>query len=97
MNGNNKIDRLSQGGEREETPLHSLLDEASDVARRVLESIQAVAGTTACKGVQIHELEKFAVGKACLIKRITDYGSFADRGSENEVYTSFDNNYVFNV
>ncbi len=97
MNGNNKIDRLSQGGKREETSFCSLLDEASNVARRVLESIQAIAGTTACKGVQIHGLEKFAVRNGYLISRMDDYGSFADRGSENEVYTSFDNNYVFKL
>ncbi len=97
MNGNDKADRLPQGGKREETPFRGLLDEASDVARRVLESIQAVAGTTACKGVQIHELEKFAIDKGCLINRIEDYGSFADRGSENEVYTSFDSNCVFKL
>lgn len=52
MYDDDKNERVSQGGNQEEASDHSLLEEASDVVRRVLESIQTVAGTTACKGVQ---------------------------------------------
>ena len=56
-----KDERIPQGGNPEKASDHSLLEEASDVARRVLESIQTVAGTTACKGVQMHALHRYAV------------------------------------
>jgi len=52
--GNNQ--RLPQAGEQETIRIRSLLVEVSDVASEVLESVQAVAGTTTCKGVQIHVL-----------------------------------------
>lgn len=44
-----RISSLDAGADEEK---HSLLERASDVARGVLESIQALAGTTNCKGVQ---------------------------------------------
>ena len=50
--GNNQ--RLPQAGEQETIRIRSLLVEVSDVASEVLESVQAVAGTMTCKGVQIH-------------------------------------------
>lgn len=45
--------RLSQENQRGEAPVRGILEQAETVARGVLESIQAVAGTTDCKGVQI--------------------------------------------
>ena len=50
--GNNQ--RLPQAGEQETIRIRSLLVEVSDVASEELESVQAVAGTMTCKGVQIH-------------------------------------------
>lgn len=44
------------------------MEEASDVARRVLESVQAVASTTACKGVQIHALHRYAIEHNLMIE-----------------------------
>lgn len=77
-----KNERVPQGRNQEEASGHSLLEEASDVARRVLESIQAVAGTTACKGIQMHALHKYAVEHGLMTDTST-LGTFVDRGSEN--------------
>lgn len=49
---NDGTQRLSPQSESGENGIGGLLEEASAVAQRVLESIQALAGTTACKGVQ---------------------------------------------
>lgn len=50
---NNRIPPSSDGAE---DGFRSVLAEASDVSRGVCEAIQAIAGTTACKGVQINAL-----------------------------------------
>lgn len=62
----------------------------------MLESVQALAGTTYCKGVQISELAKWAKEYGCWFE-ITQLGEFVDRGSENEVYLSDDNKTVFKL
>ena len=56
MNGNT-TDRLSQKDNCRKEKIGSLLENAAEIARRVLSSIQALAGTTACKGVQIAKLK----------------------------------------
>ncbi|MDR0891610.1 MAG: hypothetical protein LBN24_03255 [Mediterranea sp.] len=83
-----RIERISPPDDSGELGCYSLLEEASLVAQRVLESIQALAGTTAVKGVQIANLERFAKEKGCWIEDISKIGTFTDRGSENEVYLS---------
>lgn len=88
---------LSPKGEQEEIGFSCFLDGAAQVAYRVLDSIQALAGTTACKGVQINELKKYAVETGCWISDINKLGEFTDRGSENEVYLSSDNKYVYKL
>ena len=45
--------RLPQENQRGEAPVRGILEQAETVAQRVLKSIQAVTGTTDCKGVQI--------------------------------------------
>ena len=45
--------RLPQENQRGEAPVRGILEQVETVAQRVLKSIQAVAGTTDCKGVQI--------------------------------------------
>ena len=62
----------------------------------MLESIQALAGTTSCKGVQIARLKDWALSNNCWIDRNT-LGTFSDRGSENEVYASLDNRSVYKL
>ena len=43
--------RISQKSKRQETSDCSLLEQAEAFAQRVLESVQALAGTANCKGV----------------------------------------------
>lgn len=43
--------RISQKSKRQETSDCSLLEQAEDFAQRVLELVQALAGTANCKGV----------------------------------------------
>ena len=57
MNGDH-TERLPQEGECRNEAECSLLESASEVARRVLEEIEALAGTTACKSVQLVRLKK---------------------------------------
>lgn len=61
MNDGDSAYREPQEGYKTEAPLSSLLAEASAVAGGVLESVQAVAGTTYCKGVQVNALHRVAV------------------------------------
>ena len=50
-------ERLSQESQCPNAKEHGLLARASAFAGGVLSSIQALAGTTACKGVQIAKLK----------------------------------------
>ena len=84
MNNDNS-QRLSPQSESGENEIGSLLEEASAFARGVLESIQALAGTEACKGVQIAKLKEWAIANNHWISNINELGTFTDRGSENEV------------
>ena len=54
---NDGTQRIPPQGDSGEDEVGGLLAAASDFARSVLESIQALAGTTACKGVQIARLK----------------------------------------
>ena len=89
--------RLSQEDQRGETPVRGILEQAETVAQRVLKSIQAVAGTTDCKRVQIARLTDFAKNNKCWIDSPESLGDFADSGSENEVYLSKDNDVVYKL
>ena len=64
------------------------MESASDFAQRVLEEIEALAGTTACKSVQLVRLRKWAEEQGCWFTDHSQFGDFFDRGSENEVYLS---------
>ena len=50
MNGDH-TERIPQEGECRNEEERSILDAASEAARRVLEEIETLAGTTACKSV----------------------------------------------
>ena len=67
---------------------NGLLARASSFSTGILESIQALAGTTACKGVQIARLREWATDEGCWIDNPDELGIYIDRGSENEVYMS---------
>ena len=67
MDGNT-ADRLSQKSERRDEKVNSILEDAAEISGGVLSSIQALAGTTACKGVQIARLKDWAKENDCWIE-----------------------------
>ena len=79
-------DKISSGNNSQEKGVNRLLEEAAAESRRISHAIQAIAGTTSCKGVQIHGLKQWAVKNHVWLNDITELGEFSDRGSENEVY-----------
>ena len=85
MDGNT-ADRISQKDNCRKEEIGSLLEDAAEISGGVLSSIQALAGTTACKGVQIARLKEWAVNNDLWIDDISQLGTYSDRGSENEVY-----------
>ena len=97
MEDYDKDNRIPPSGHSAEDGFRSVLAEASDVSYRTFESIQAVAGTTACKGVQINALRKYAVNEGCWFSDISALGEFVDRGSENEVYSAFDIEIIYKL
>lgn len=97
MDGDN-AQRLSQEDQCDQAAVCGLMEQAESVAQGVLESIQALAGTTSCKGVQIARLREWAKLNHCWIDDIDTFGTFEDRGSENEVYmSSKDENMVYKL
>ncbi|MDE7375426.1 MAG: hypothetical protein K2N16_01110 [Muribaculaceae bacterium] len=90
-------DGVSQENNSEEDGVDSLLERASDEAGRILCSIQALAGTTSCKGVQIAGLKKWAIDNGCWIDNPNTIGVFSDRGSENEVYMDVNHSMVYKL
>ena len=64
------------------------MESASAFAQGVLESIEALAGTTACKSVQLVKLRQWAMEQGCWFEDRRVFGDFFDRGSENETYLS---------
>lgn len=94
---NDSLKRIPSKGEPKEIGNGCLLAEASVVARRVLESIQTLTGTTACKGVQIAKLKEWALQNSHWIADIDSLGVFSDRGSENEVYLAKDRKTVLKL
>lgn len=61
-------ERLSQESQCPKDGFNGLLARASAFAGGVLSSIQALAGTTACKGVQIARLKDWAKENDCWIE-----------------------------
>ena len=51
------IERISQENKCDQNKVGGILEQAELVARGVLESVQAIARTTTCKGVQIAKLK----------------------------------------
>ena len=90
-------ERLSQESQCPDAKEHGLLARASAFAGGVLSSIQALAGTTACKGVQIARLKDWAKENDCWIENPESLGVFSDRGSENEVYMAYDGIHVYKL
>lgn len=95
MNDYGKDNPTPQTNDGAEKSIRSFLAEASAISSRTFESIQALAGTTFCKGVQINALRKFAIENHCWFPDASVLGVYADRGSEYEVYTSKYSDIVF--
>ena len=96
MDGNT-ADRISQKDNCRKEEIGSLLEDAAKISGRVLSSIQALAGTTACKGVQIARLKEWAINNAIWIDDISQLGTYSDRGSENEVYINNETQIVYKL
>ena len=96
MDGNT-ADRISQKDNCRKEEIGSLLEDAAEISGGVLSSIQALAGTTACKGVQIARLKEWAINNAIWIDDISQLGTFSDRGSENEVYINNETQIVYKL
>ena len=96
MDGNT-ADRISQKDNCRKEEVGSLLEDAAKISGRVLSSIQALAGTTACKGVQITRLKEWAVNNDLWIDDISQLGTFSDIGSENEVYINNETQIVYKL
>ena len=93
-----KTESISSPSHSEENEIHCLLEEASNVARGVLESIQAIAGTTVVKGVQIANLERFARDRGYWIEDINTIGIFSDfRYSDDNLSQFFERIRIHNI
>ncbi len=57
MNGDH-TERIPQEGERRNEEEYGILERASAFARGVLKEVEALAGTTACKSVQLVRLRQ---------------------------------------
>ncbi len=79
-------DKISSGINCQKEGINRVLEEAAAESRRISLAIQKIAGTTSCKGVQIHGLKQWAIENKTWINDISELGEFSDRGSENEVY-----------
>ena len=60
MSNGNQADRLPQKNECRENSEGDFLESASAFAYRVLKEIETLAGTTACKSVQLVRLKQWA-------------------------------------
>ena len=89
MNGD-YTERLSQESECKNEAEGGILESASTFAQRVLEEIETLTGTTACKSVQLVRLKQWAQQQGYWFDDCNQFGDYFDRGSENEVYLSFD-------
>ncbi len=96
MNGNH-TERIPQANECRNETESGILESASAFADRVLEEIETLAGTTACKSVQLVRLKQWAQEQGCWFNDSKSFGDFFDRGSENEVYLSPNQNEIIKL
>ena len=85
MNGD-QTERVPQEGQCREDGKYGILESASAFAQGVVEAIEKLAGTTACKSVQLVRLRQWAEEQGCWFHDRGVFGEFFDRGSENEAY-----------
>ena len=95
MDNGNQIERLPQESECREDGNSGILESASAVAHRVLEEIEALAGTTACKSVQLVRLRKWAQEQGCWFVRLgfhpDDHGEYYTNGL-HDIFDAVDGN-----
>lgn len=96
MNGD-QIERIPQAHKCYQDGEGGILENASAFANRVLEEIEALAGTTTCKSVQLVRLRKWAEEYGCWYSDRSQFGDYFDRGSENEVYLSLDSKEIIKL
>lgn len=65
-------DRISSSGNKDKESFNNLLEKASIEAGRILGTIQAIAGTANCKGVQINGLKRREI-KDCIKQENRSY------------------------
>ena len=70
-------ERISQKGECYQDSESDILDAASEIARRVLEEIKTLAGTTSCKSVQLVRLRKWAEEQNCWFSDNSQFGDLS--------------------
>ena len=97
MSNGDQIERLSQESECRDEGKSGFLARASAVAQGVLKEIEALAGTTSCKSVQLVRLKQWAQEQGCWFDDFSQFGDFFDRGSENETYLSADGKKVIKL
>ncbi len=90
-------DGVSSENDRKKISFDSLLEAASHEGRRILRAIQALAGTTSCKGVQLRGIKKWAIEHKIWFNKTGTLGIYADRGSENEVYFNRNDHKVYKL
>jgi hypothetical protein len=78
MNGDH-TERLPQEGKCRNENESGILEDASAFAQRVLEEIEALAGTTACKSVQLVRLKRWAQEQGYWYDDRIRFGDFFDR------------------
>ena len=69
-------DKISSGINSQEKGINRVLEEAAAESRRISSAIQKIAGTTSCKGVQIHGLKKWAIKNKVWINEKMNWGNF---------------------
>jgi hypothetical protein len=89
MNGNH-TERLSQEGECRNEEEYGILERASAFSHRVLEEIEALTGTTACKSVQLVRLKKWALEQGCWYDDCSQFGDYFDRSKLEKAEIIYD-------
>ena len=85
MNGDNS-ERLPQEGECRNEEEYGILERASAFSQRVLEEIETLAGTTACKSVQLLRLKKWVQEQGYWFEDRSQFGDFFERIKAHNKY-----------
>ena len=81
MNNGDQTERLPQEGECREIGEGGILEKASAFAYGVLKEIEALAGTTTCKSVQLVRLKQWALEQGCWFDNCNLFGDYVVVGN----------------